>query len=91
MSSLNTSSTDTTPTGTSIDQLRWDIDALDRQIAQLITHRRLISRRLQAMKVEAGLLRTDLKREAEVLNRYRTLLSSHGSTIAHSILDYCKG
>ena len=70
---------------------RVQIDALDEQIAGLILRRIEVSRAIQAARIADGGRRVDLRRESEIIGRYRAALGKPGTGIAMALLELCRG
>lgn len=70
---------------------RARMDAIDAQIAELIQRRGEVSRQIQAARIADGGRRVDLRRETEIINRYRTALGRPGVTIAMALLELGRG
>ena len=80
-----------TQTEEAVGTLRRQIDALDAAIARLIAERAQLSRRVQAVRAEAGGTRVVLSRERAIHQRYRAVLGSAGSAVAEAVLRVCRG
>jgi chorismate mutase len=74
-----------------VETLRTQIDALDTAIAQLITERARLSRRVQAARLNAGGPRVELGRERAIYAHYRGTLGGVGGAVAEAILRVCRG
>ena len=74
-----------------VETLRTQIDALDTAIAQLITERARLSRRVQTARLNAGGPRIELGRERAIYAHYRGTLGGVGGAIAEAILRVCRG
>jgi chorismate mutase len=74
-----------------VETLRTQIDALDTAIAQLITERARLSRRVQTARLNAGGPRVELGRERAILAHYRGTLGGVGGAVAEAILRVCRG
>lgn len=72
-------------------ELRFQIDQIDRTIAELLKQRASISFDIQRERVRSGGSRVDLGRESEVITTYVNHLGERGSDIAHTVLTYCRG
>ncbi|HEY3872054.1 MAG TPA: chorismate mutase [Actinocrinis sp.] len=70
---------------------RARIDALDRQIGELILRRIEVSRAIQAARIADGGRRVDLRRESEIIGGYRAALGKPGTAIAMALLELCRG
>lgn len=66
------------------------IDDDDSVLIALLARRRRLSQAAQQVKIDSGQTRTDLKREAEVIDHYRAVLGESGARLAHDILLYSK-
>jgi chorismate mutase len=84
----------TTTTPESIDDVaagRALIDAIDGQLIELLARRRLVSRRIQQLRVEAGGSRVEHSRENAIIRRYSEALGDAGAELALAVLDHCRG
>jgi len=70
---------------------RHRIDDLDARILALITERMTTAAEIQSARLAEGGRRVDLKRETEIISRYRTTLDRPGVTIAMALLELCRG
>ena len=80
-----------TQTEEAVGTLRCQIDALDAAIGRLIAERAQLSRRVQAVRAEAGGTRVVLSRERAIHERYRAVLGAAGSAVAEAVLRVCRG
>ncbi|MBS2533879.1 chorismate mutase [Catenulispora sp. NF23] len=78
-----------TPTGVLTGRAR--IDDLDARILALITERVGTAVDIQSARIAEGGRRLDLKRETEIITRYREALGRPGVTIAMAVLELCRG
>jgi len=85
------SSSSTSTTATTVDDLRLQIDALDAQLVELVERRREVSRRIQADRLAAGGPRIVHAREADVVGRWRERLGAPGGRIALALLELGRG
>lgn len=87
--------TDTTPAAPSSDEViaatRTRIDDVDRRIIELVVERVALSREVQRTRIAAGGRRVQLKREMEVIARYREALDKPGTDVAMALLELCRG
>jgi chorismate mutase len=83
--------TDTVKDTSSIEDLRARIDEFDAEIARLVAERALVSRHIQELRVRTGGTRTELRREAVVVTRYRQQLGSEGTALGEAVLRVCRG
>jgi chorismate mutase len=74
-----------------IDQLRTEIDEIDRVLAGNLRQRADLSRRVQAARIESGGVRVDISREQDIFANYRANLGPDGAIIADAILRLCRG
>src|SRR6201999_2459619 len=65
---------------------RAQIDDLDARILALITERIATAADIQTARIAEGGRRLDLKRETEIIARYRTALGRPGVTVAIAVL-----
>jgi chorismate mutase len=61
--------TDRTPDEMSLDELREEIQTIDREIVELIAQRTYVADTIAAVKDEKGLPTTDEKQEEQVMDR----------------------
>ena len=74
-----------------IPTLRTQIDALDAAIAQLVSERVKLSKRIQTARINGGGTRVELGRERVVLHGYRSALGPDGAQLADAVLRVCRG
>src|SRR5690348_10517659 len=74
-----------------VEDGRTRIDAIDDQLLALIAQRRVVSTRIQQLRVEAGGSRVEHSRENAILRRYSEALSDGGVELALAVLDHCRG
>ena len=79
------------PTPAGVRSGRTQIDDLDARILALITERMGTAADIQAARIAEGGRRLDLKRETEIIARYREALGRPGVTIAMAVLELCRG
>lgn len=79
------------PTPAGVRNGRTQIDDLDARILALITERISIAADIQAARIAEGGRRLDLKRETEIIARYRQALGRPGVTVAMAVLELCRG
>lgn len=79
------------PTPAGVRTGRAQIDDLDARILALITERVSTAADIQAARIAEGGRRLDLKRETEIIARYRTALGRPGVTVAMAVLELCRG
>lgn len=79
------------PTPAGVRSGRAQIDDLDARILALITERVNAAAGIQAARIADGGRRLDLKRETEIIARYRTALGRPGVTVALAVLELCRG
>lgn len=70
---------------------RSQIDDLDARILALITERISTAADIQTARIADGGRRLDLKRETEIIARYRGALGRPGVTVAMAVLELCRG
>jgi chorismate mutase len=70
---------------------RQRIDDLDARILALITERVETAAEIQAARIAEGGRRVDLKRETEIIGRYRAALGRPGTSVAMALLELCRG
>src|SRR4051812_991446 len=70
---------------------RTQIDDLDTRILALIAERVHTAATIQAARIAEGGRRLDLKRETEIIARYREALGRPGVTVAMAVLELCRG
>ena len=76
---------------TSVDDGRTRIDAIDDQLLALVAQRRVVSTRIQQLRVKAGGSRVEHSRENAILRRYSEALGDGGVELALAVLDHCRG
>jgi chorismate mutase len=76
---------------TTVDDGRTRIDAIDGQLLTLLAQRRVVSTRIQQLRVEAGGSRVEHSRENAILRRYSDALGDGGVELALAVLDHCRG
>jgi chorismate mutase len=79
------------PTPAGVRTGRAQIDDLDARILALIAERVSTAADIQAARIAEGGRRLDLKRETEIIARYRTALGRPGVTVAMAVLELCRG
>jgi len=79
------------PTPAGVRSGRERIDDLDARILELVTERVETARSIQAARIADGGRRLDLKRETEIIARYREALGRPGVTVAMAVLELCRG
>lgn len=79
------------PTPAGVCSGRAQIDDLDARILALITERVNTAADIQAARIADGGRRLDLKRETEIIARYRGALGRPGVTVALAVLELCRG
>ena len=79
------------PTPAGVLSGRALIDDLDSRILALISERMATATDIQAARIADGGRRLDLKRETEIIARYREALGRPGVTIAMAVLELCRG
>lgn len=79
------------PTPAGVRSGRAQIDDLDARILALITERVDTAAGIQAARIADGGRRLDLKRETEIIARYRAALGRPGVTVALAVLELCRG
>ena len=79
------------PTPAGVLTGRAQIDDLDARILALINERVLTAAGIQASRIAEGGRRLDLKRESEIIARYRESLGRPGVGIAMAVLELCRG
>jgi len=79
------------PTPAGVRSGRAQIDDLDARILALITERISTAADIQAARIADGGRRLDLKRETEIIARYRQVLGRPGVTVAMAVLELCRG
>jgi len=79
------------PTPAGVRSGRAQIDDLDARILALITERMNTAAGIQAARIADGGRRLDLKRETEIIARYREALGRPGVTVALAVLELCRG
>ncbi|WP_030106868.1 MULTISPECIES: chorismate mutase [Actinoalloteichus] len=70
---------------------REEIDVIDEQILDLIDRRAMVSRRIQAARIESGETRIEHARENVVIRRYQSRLGRSGTVVIMAILEMCRG
>jgi len=75
----------------SVDDGRTRIDAIDDDLLALLAQRRVVSTRIQQLRVEAGGSRVEHSRENAILRRYSDALGDGGVELALAVLDHCRG
>ena len=76
---------------TTVDDGRAVIDAVDEQLLALLAQRRLVSSRIQQLRVESGGSRVEHSRENAILRRYSHALGDGGAELALAVLAHCRG
>lgn len=79
------------PTPAGVRSGRAQIDDLDARILALIAERMNTAAGIQAARIADGGRRLDLKRETEIIARYREALGRPGVTVALAVLELCRG
>ena len=79
------------PTPTGVLSGRAQIDDLDARILALIAERVQTAAHIQASRIADGGRRLDLKRETEIIARYREALGRPGVPVAMAVLELCRG
>ena len=79
------------PTPAGVRSGRERIDDLDARILELVAERVEAARSIQAARIADGGRRLDLKRETEIIARYREALGRPGVTVAMAVLELCRG
>jgi chorismate mutase len=79
------------PTPAGVLSGRAQIDDLDARILALIDERVRTAAGIQAARIAEGGRRLDLKRETEIIARYREALGRPGVTVAMAVLELCRG
>lgn len=76
---------------TSVDDGRALIDDIDGRLLELLAERRLVSARIQQLRVEAGGSRVEHSRENAVIRRWSEALGDGGAELALAVLAQCRG
>jgi chorismate mutase len=76
---------------TTIADGRARLDAIDAQLLALLAQRRVMSARVQQLRVDAGGSRVEHSRENAILRRYSEVLGDGGAELALAVLDHCRG
>ncbi|NUR59168.1 MAG: chorismate mutase [Catenulispora sp.] len=79
------------PTPAGVLSGRAQIDDLDARILALIAERVHTAATIQASRIAEGGRRLDLKRETEIIARYREALGRPGVSVAMAVLELCRG
>ncbi|WP_370354903.1 chorismate mutase [Catenulispora sp. EB89] len=79
------------PTPAGVRSGRAQIDDLDARILAMITERISTAADIQTARIAEGGRRLDLKRETEIIARYRQALGRPGVTVAMAVLELCRG
>lgn len=79
------------PTPADVLSGRALIDDLDARILALISERIATAADIQSARIAEGGRRLDLKRETEIIARYREALGRPGVTVAMAVLELCRG
>jgi chorismate mutase len=79
------------PTPAGVLSGREQIDDLDARILALIGERVSTAASIQAARIAEGGRRLDLKRETEIIARYREALGRPGVSVAMAVLELCRG
>lgn len=79
------------PTPAGVLSGREQIDDLDARILALIGERVHTAAKIQASRIAEGGRRLDLKRETEIIARYREALGRPGVNVAMAVLELCRG
>ena len=79
------------PTPAGVLSGRERIDDLDARILALIAERVRTAAAIQASRIAEGGRRLDLKRETEIIARYREALGRPGVPVAMAVLELCRG
>jgi chorismate mutase len=73
------------------DELRQEIDRIDRELLALVARRRQVSAQIQHLRMAEGGPRVVHAREAEVIGRWRGALGAPGNRIAQALLELSRG
>jgi chorismate mutase len=84
------STTETPAVAADIDELRQEIDLLDKELLRLVKRRAEISKIIGAARMAAGGTRIVHNREIDVLNRYKEL-GPDGKDLAMILLKLGRG
>ncbi len=76
---------------TSVASGREQIDTIDAQLLDLLAQRRLVSTRIQQLRVEGGGSRIEHSRENAVIRRWAAALGDGGAELALAVLGHCRG
>jgi len=79
------------PTPAGVLSGRALIDDLDARILALVDERMRTAAAIQSSRIAEGGRRLDLKRETEIIARYREALGRPGVTVAMAVLELCRG
>jgi chorismate mutase len=74
-----------------VEQLRADVDQLDRDLQALVARRRELSHQIQALRLGRGGDRFDADREQAVIDAYAASLGPEGAALAEAVLRVCRG
>lgn len=74
----------------SVEEGRERIDAIDARIWSLLESRRRVSGRIQELRLGAGGVRVDPRREAVVVGRWAGALGGGGELLARTVLEICR-
>ena len=90
MSTTETPAAEAPVAAPDIDELRQEIDVLDRELLRLVKRRAEVSKIIGAARMAAGGTRIVHNREIDVLNRYREL-GPDGKDLAMILLRLGRG
>jgi chorismate mutase len=90
MSSTETPAVEAPVVAPDIDELRQEIDALDKELLRLVKRRAEVSKVIGAARMAAGGTRIVHNREIDVLNRYKEL-GPDGKDLAMILLRLGRG
>jgi chorismate mutase len=74
-----------------IDSLRGRIDGYDDQIIALLVERTMVSKEIQALRLQAGGGKVDSAREVAIIKKYLDQVGVGGDGIARAILQASRG
>ncbi|HEX6345748.1 chorismate mutase [Umezawaea sp.] len=90
MSTTETPAVETPASAPDIDELRQEIDRLDKELLRLVKRRAEVSKVIGAARMAAGGTRIVHNREIDVLNRYKEL-GPDGKDLAMILLKLGRG
>jgi chorismate mutase len=88
---LMTSTTAAAMPVTSVAEGRALLDDIDGRLLALLAERRVVSKQVQGLRVEAGGSRVEHTRENAIIRRWADALGDSGAELALAVLAHCRG